>query len=122
MEGTTTTLLDRVRALTRAERGLTRVIENSMTLLPPPSSSSSRSSSSVMSSSYRTSDAPLYPTPRTVEEARIVLALAKSYSLRTSAPPMWNPNLPVVGFATPNPLPNHFWGGGLGAWNLRWAW
>jgi hypothetical protein len=34
---------------------------------------------------------------------------------------MWNPNLPVIGFATPNPLPHQLRGGALGAMQLKLA-
>jgi hypothetical protein len=34
---------------------------------------------------------------------------------------MWNPNLPVVGFATPNPLPHQLRGGALGGMQLQLA-
>eukprot|EP00985_Skeletonema_marinoi_P022047 scaffold13825_cov73-Skeletonema_marinoi.AAC.2 len=75
-------------------------------------------SSSILSSQ---SDPPLLPTPRNIEEVKTILAVARTYSLRTSAPPMWNPNLPVIGFATPNPLPHQLRGGALGAMQLKMA-
>ena len=34
---------------------------------------------------------------------------------------MWNANLPVVGFATPNPLPHQLRGGALGGMQLKLA-
>jgi hypothetical protein len=34
---------------------------------------------------------------------------------------MWNPTLPVIGFATPNPLPHQLRGGALGAMQLKMA-
>jgi hypothetical protein len=34
---------------------------------------------------------------------------------------MWDPSLPVIGFATPNPLPHQLRGGALGAMQLKLA-
>ena len=61
------------------------------------------------------------PTPRTLSDVDEILALARTYSTRTSAPPGWNPNLPVVHFATPNPLPHQLRQGALGALQLTLA-
>jgi len=106
-------LLDHVRTLVEAERALTDAIEKSAPLLQ-----NNTMSSSILSSQ---SDPPLLPTPRNIEEVKTILAVARAYSLRTSAPPMWNPNLPVIGFATPNPLPHQLRGGALGAMQLKMA-
>jgi len=107
------TLLNHVRSLVEAERALTDAIEQSTPLLQQNTMSSSTLSSQ--------SDPPLLPTPRNIEEVKTILAVARTYSLRTSAPPMWNPNLPVIGFATPNPLPHQLRGGALGAMQLKMA-
>ena len=96
-------LLDHVRTLVQAEKGLTDALEKSLPLL---SHNHQESSSSVILSSQSQSEPPLLPTPRNASEVPTILAVARAYSLRTSAPPMWNPNLPVIGFATPNPLPH----------------
>ncbi len=109
----TPTLLNHVRSLVEAERALTDAIEQSAPLLQQ-----NTMSSSILSSQ---SDPPLLPTPRNIEEVKTILAVARTYSLRTSAPPMWNPNLPVIGFATPNPLPHQLRGGALGAMQLKMA-
>lgn len=106
------TLLDHIRALVEAERGLTDVIERTAPLLP-------HSLSSTISSS--THIEPLLPTPRTIDEVPTILAVARAYAHRTSAPPMWDPSLPVIGFATPNPLPHQLRGGALGAMQLKLA-
>ena len=106
-------LLDHVRTLVEAERTLTDAIEKSTPLLQ-----NNTMSSSILSSQ---SDPPLLPTPRNTEEVKTILAVARTYSLRTSAPPMWNPILPVIGFATPNPLPHQLRGGALGAMQLKMA-
>ena len=114
----TMTLLDHVRALVEAERDLTEALEQTLPLL------SSNSSSSVIppsSSSKRGAEPPLLPSPRSSAEVPTILAVARAYSLRTSAPPAWNTNLPVVGFATPNPLPHQLRGGALGAMQLSLA-
>ena len=72
----------------------------------------------ILVSAYRP---PLLPTPRTVEEDPTILAVARAYAHRTSAPPMWDPALPVIGFATPNPLPHQLRGGALGAMQRKLA-
>eukprot|EP00559_Dactyliosolen_fragilissimus_P009075 CAMPEP_0184867748 /NCGR_PEP_ID=MMETSP0580-20130426/27592_1 /TAXON_ID=1118495 /ORGANISM="Dactyliosolen fragilissimus" /LENGTH=159 /DNA_ID=CAMNT_0027368185 /DNA_START=1 /DNA_END=480 /DNA_ORIENTATION=- len=54
-----------------------------------------------------------------MSQVETILALARTYSSRTSAPPGWNPSLPVVHFATPNPLPHQLRGGALGAIELK---
>lgn len=113
MMSPTPTLLNHVRSLVEAERALTDAIEQSAPLLQQ-----NTMTSSILSSQ---SDPPLLPTPRNIEEVKTILAVARAYSLRTSAPPMWNPNLPVIGFATPNPLPHQLRGGALGAMQLKMA-
>mmetsp|Transcript_12614 Transcript_12614/g.24623 ORF Transcript_12614/g.24623 Transcript_12614/m.24623 type:complete len:273 (-) Transcript_12614:58-876(-) len=113
-------LLDHVRALVESERGLTEALEHSLPLLSSHGDHHphrpSPFASSVLSSQ---SPPPLLPTPRNMSEVQTILAVARSYSLRTSAPSGWNPNLPVIGFATPNPLPHQLRGGALGAMQLR---
>lgn len=106
-------LLDHVRSLVEAERALTDAIEKSTPLLQH-----NTMSSSVLSSQ---SDPPLLPTPRNIEEVNTILAVARTYSVRTSAPPMWDANLPVIGFARPTPLPHQLRGGALGAMQLKMA-
>jgi hypothetical protein len=59
------------------------------------------------------------PTPRSMEQVNTILSLASTYSTRTSAPPGWNPNLPVIHFSTPNPLPHQLRQGALGAMELN---
>lgn len=107
------TLLDHVRRLVEAEQGLTEALEKSLPLLPHHNNHQSFSSQQA--------EPPLLPTPRNAEEVPTILAVARAYSLRTSAPPMWNPQLPVIGFATPNPLPHQLRGGALGAMQLKMA-
>eukprot|EP00970_Alexandrium_tamarense_P009887 scaffold1967_cov199-Alexandrium_tamarense.AAC.69 len=114
-----TTLLDHVRSLVKAEQGLTEALEKSQPLLAHTNSRHHLvSSSSVLTSQ---TDPPLLPTPRNMDEVQTILAVARAYSVRTSAPPMWNPRLPVIGFATPNPLPHQLRGGALGDMQLKMA-
>jgi len=61
------------------------------------------------------------PIPTNMEEANQVLAVARNLASRTSAPAGWNPNAPVVGFTTPNPLPHQLRGGALAALQLERA-
>jgi len=60
-------------------------------------------------------------TPQTMSQVDTILSLARSYSTKTSAPPGWNPNLPVIHFSTPNPLPHQLRQGELGAMELQMA-
>ena len=61
------------------------------------------------------------PIPTNMDEATRILALARNLASRTSAPAGWNPNAPVVGFSTPNPLPHQLRGGALAALQLERA-
>jgi hypothetical protein len=54
-----------------------------------------------------------------MEEVSQILAYARTLSTRTSAPCGWNPSLPLIGFATPNPLPHQIRGGCLGVMQLQ---
>ena len=110
------TLLDHVRTLVEVERGLSDALEQTQHLL---SNQASANTSVVMAPTLNA--APLLPTPRNEKEVQTILAVARAYSLRTSAPPMWNPQLPVIGFATPNPLPHQLRGGQLGALQMQMA-
>ena len=52
----------------------------------------------------------------------MILAMARNWSSKTSAPAGWDPQLaPVMGFATPNPLPHQLRGGALAALQLELA-
>jgi hypothetical protein len=61
------------------------------------------------------------PIPTSMEEVERVLAVARAWATRTSAPVGWNPSAPVVGFRTPNPLPHQLRGGALAALQLERA-
>ncbi len=88
------TLLPCVQTLVRLEQSLTTTLEATAPLLS-------------------------LPTPTSLSQAELILALARTYSTRTSAPPGWNPPLPVAHFATPSPLPHQLRGGALGAMQLK---
>jgi hypothetical protein len=118
---TMTTFLDHIRALVEAEQGLTEALEQTLPLLSPNFNSNNTNNFNPSSSSQRGVEPPLLPAPRSSADIPTILAVARAYSLRTSAPPAWNTNLPVVGFATPNPLPHQLRGGALGAMQLTLA-
>ncbi len=102
-------LLSCVRSLVEVERELNTVLTKSQALLQ------------TRSTQFDCSNPPLLPTPTTMSQIETILALARTYSSRTSAPAGWNPTLPVVTFATPNPLPHQLRGGALGAMQLKMA-
>jgi len=59
------------------------------------------------------------PTPISMSQVEGILALARTYSSRTSAPPGWRPSNLVINFATPNPTPDRLRGGSLAALELQ---
>lgn len=87
----TMSMLDAVRDLVEAERGLTEALENAHPLLHNlfDQSFSSSTSSSLTSSSTTTTfpSHSLLPTPKDLNAAKEVLALARSLSSRSSLPP-----------------------------------
>lgn len=91
------TSINRVQKLVELERSLTAVIEKAEPWLPGGEAR---------------------PLPSTMEEVEHVFHLARNLSSRTSAPSGWNPQAPVIGFSTPNPLPHQLRGGALGALQL----
>lgn len=91
------TLLDRVEALVELERSLTTAIEKAEPWL---------------TGGRR-------PLPTSIAEVDQVLCVARNLASRTSAPAGWNPQAPVMGFATPNPLPHQLRGGALGTLQLE---
>lgn len=93
-----------MQALIKAERDLTDAIEQAEPWL-----------------SSSTSTTPVRPLPTSMAQVEQVLALARNLSARTSAPAGWNPQAPVTGFATPNPLPHQLRGGALGTLQLERA-
>lgn len=97
-------LLELLQSLTKVDRALTEALEQAEPWL----------SSSATDDSVR-------PLPSTMEEVNQVLAVARNLSGRTSAPAGWNPQAPIVGFATANPLPHQLRGGALGTLQLERA-
>ena len=96
-------MLSAVARLSEAERRLTQVLDKTSRYLP------------------NSTDPLLLPTPQSMEEVTTVLAVARTYADRTSAPSGWNPNVPIFGFVTPNPLPHQLRGGQLAALQLQQA-
>eukprot|EP00956_Cyclotella_meneghiniana_P034063 scaffold101316_cov56-Cyclotella_meneghiniana.AAC.3 len=107
-------LLSHIRSLVRIEQSLTSALTTTQPLL------NKRPASSVILSNNNTSSSSLLPLPQK-SQITTILATASNYATRTSAPPMWNSNHPVVGFATPNPLPHQLRGGALGGMQLMCA-
>ena len=96
-------MLSAVARLSEAERRLTQTLDKTSRYLP------------------NSTDPLLLPTPQSMEEVKTVLAVARTYADRTSAPSGWNPNVPIYGFVTPNPLPHQLRGGQLAALQLQQA-
>lgn len=93
-------MLDRVQALVDLERSLTEAMENAATWLPGGKAR---------------------PLPTSMGDVHKVLNVARNLAPRTSAPVGWNPQAPVIGFTTPNPMPHQLRGGALGALQLEMA-
>jgi Vitamin-D-receptor interacting Mediator subunit 4 len=100
-------LLDKVEAALRVEQKLTMALD--------------RASPWLEGAPVRAHQRRVRPVPHTMEQAEHVLKYARVLSNRTSAPAGWNPNAPVVGFSTPNPLPHQLRGGALAALQLERA-
>lgn len=109
-------LLEKVRAMMDAESALTATMEKVEPWLP--AAVRSRSAACAAASQDRPR---VRPIPLNSDEARRVLAVARTLAARTSAPAGWNPNAPVVGFSTPSPLPHQLRGGALAALQLERA-
>eukprot|EP00956_Cyclotella_meneghiniana_P012594 scaffold17892_cov52-Cyclotella_meneghiniana.AAC.6 len=107
-------LLSHIRSLVHIEQSLTSALTTTQPLL------NKRPASSVILSNNASSSSSLLPLPQK-SQITTILSTASNYATRTSAPPMWNSNHPVVGFATPNPLPHQLRGGALGGMQLMCA-
>jgi len=105
-------LLEKTQALIEVERSLTATLEKVEPWL---------TRSTLRPSSTHRFEKRVRPIPATMEQVRQVLAVARNYSSRTSAPAGWNPAAPVMGFSTPNPLPHQLRGGALAALQLERA-
>ena len=113
---TMTTLLAKTQALIELERSLTQSLEKIEPWLLNSTSSSSRTNNNNNVVGIR-----VRPIPIDMDQVEKVLAVARNFSTRTSAPAGWNPTAPVIGFSTPNPLPHQLRGGALAALELQRA-
>jgi hypothetical protein len=107
-----TDILEKTQAMIEVERLLTITMEK----VEPWLTTSTTSRNYFNHNTVR-----VRPIPTTMEQVDEILAVARNLSTRTSAPAGWNPNAPVVGFSTPNPLPHQLRGGALAALELQRA-
>lgn len=105
-------LLEKTQSLIELERSLTRTLERVEPWLTNSDSNNKGKGKTGMR---------IRPIPTSMDEVHKVLAVARNFSSRTSAPAGWNPNAPVIGFSTPNPLPHQLRGGALAALELQRA-
>ena len=105
-------LLETTQKLIEVERSLTSTLERVEPWLPQ---------NTTNPSAWHAFTRRVRPIPTSMEQVETILAVARNYSSRTSAPAGWNPSAPVVGFATPNPLPHQLRGGALAALELERA-
>lgn len=110
MENSDNSLLSKTQSLIRVERSLTATIEK----VEPWLVSNTLKKSSLTDHM----DTRVRPIPRTMEQVHQILAVGRNLASRTSAPAGWNPQAPLVGFSTPNPLPHQLRGGALAALQL----
>ncbi|KAG7371734.1 vitamin-D-receptor interacting mediator subunit 4 domain containing protein [Nitzschia inconspicua] len=110
-----TSSLEKTQAMIEVERLLTITMEK----VEPWLTSNTMDSRYVSTRSINA--VRVRPIPTSMEQVDEVLAVARNLSTRTSAPAGWNPNAPVVGFSTPNPMPHQLRGGVLGALELQRA-
>ena len=113
--GSTMTLLEKTQALIELERSLTRTLER----VKPWLTNCSNDNKYIFDKGR--GGIRVRPIPTTMEQVQQVLSVARNFSSRTSAPAGWNPNAPVIGFSTPNPLPHQLRGGALAALELQRA-
>jgi Vitamin-D-receptor interacting Mediator subunit 4 len=93
-------MLNKVQRLIELDRSLTKAIENADPWLPGGSAR---------------------PLPTSMDDVYKILCIGRNLASRTSAPVGWNPQAPVLGFTTPNPMPHQLRGGSLGALQLEMA-
>ena len=110
-------LLERTQALVAAERSLTLTMEK----VEPWLTSSISGKLAGDNSNPGHFEKRVRPIPTSMDQVKQVLAVSRNFASRTSAPAGWNPNAPVVGFSTPNPLPHQLRGGALAALQLERA-
>merc|ERR1740117_958506 len=116
MTTTTTTLLGKSQALIELERSLTQSLEKIEPWLLNYGNNSYNNNNNNTAIGIR-----VRPIPTDMDQVEKVLAVARNFSTRTSAPAGWNPTAPVIGFSTPNPLPHQLRGGALAALELQRA-
>ena len=110
-------LLEKTQSLVEVERLLTLTMEK----VEPWLVSNISGKKTGESSNTGYFDKRVRPIPTSMEQVKQVLAVSRNFASRTSAPAGWNPNAPVVGFSTPNPLPHQLRGGALAALQLERA-
>lgn len=104
-------ILERAHSIIEIERLLTETLEHVKPWLPQATNARN-----VNHNRSR-----VRPIPRNIDEAQLILSVARNLAARTSAPAGWNPNAPVVGFSTPSPLPHQLRGGSLATLQLERA-
>ncbi|KAI2501668.1 hypothetical protein MHU86_12792 [Fragilaria crotonensis] len=119
-------LLNQVQTLVELERSLTEAMDLAAPWLPGgkarplPSSSSTSTNTNTKSDAMSDDNDHDHDNNNTTDVYKI-LSVARNLSSRTSAPVGWNPQAPVIGFTTPNPMPHQLRGGALGALQLELA-
>ena len=100
-------LLERCQAMVEIEQSLTSTLEK----VEPWLISSTTTNINPNQPRVR-------PIPENMEQVKAILCVARNLASRTSAPAAWNPNAPVIGFSTPNPMPHQLRGGALATLQL----
>ena len=108
-------LLEKAQKMIQIERKLTATLEKVEPWLLLSNNNTNRNASI---SHHRPR---VRPIPTSMDQVEAILAVARNYASKTSAPAGWNPNAPLIGFATPNPLPHQLRGGALAALQLERA-
>ena len=103
-------LLKKAQAMIELEQSLTATIEKVEPWLPNCNAGNNTSSRPRVR-----------PLPTSMEQVDVILAVARNWAARTSAPAGWNPAAPVMGFTTPNPMPHQLRGGALAGMQLERA-
>uniref|UniRef100_A0A7S3DWH2 Mediator complex subunit 4 n=1 Tax=Entomoneis paludosa TaxID=265537 RepID=A0A7S3DWH2_9STRA len=107
-------LLERTRKVMKAEQKLTALLEK----VEPWIAAAPGHHSSTIRDHYGNR---VRPIPTNMDQVEVILAMARNWASKTSAPAGWDPSAPVIGFATPNPLPHQLRGGALAALQLERA-
>jgi hypothetical protein len=98
------------------EQSLTATMEKVEPWLPSQNNTATAGTGSNASSRPR-----VRSLPTSMEQVDVILAVARNWAARTSAPDGWNPAAPVMGFTTPNPMPHQLRGGALAGIQLERA-